>query len=145
MDGLGSLAALEGEWRLDREIRHTDGSRQHVTGTARFHWQDLYLVQDEEGVLTGLPGGAEVKATRRYLWQAENGMANILFDDRRPFHAIPLGAEAPCATHLCAPDTYRVSYAFDLPAAWQALWSVDGPRKSYVMTSRYRRPMAGAA
>lgn len=145
MGGLTSLAALEGLWRLDREILHGNGARHAFKGTARFRWQGPNLVQDEEGVLSGLPGGAGVKATRRYLWQESDRMVEVLFDDLRPFHAIPLNAERPEATHLCSPDTYHVAYDFDLPVAWQARWSVEGPRKSYVMESRFRRAAHEAA
>ena len=72
-------------------------------------------------------------------------MVAVLFDDLRPFHAIALNAEGPEATHLCTPDTYRVAYEFDLPDTWQARWSVEGPRKAYVMKSRFRRTTGGAA
>lgn len=139
MGGLGTLAALEGEWALSREIAHADGARHVFRGTARFHWQGGHLVQDEEGALSGLPGGGEVRATRRYLWREADGLAEILFDDLRPFHAFPLDRERPGATHHCDPDIYHVAYDFDLPRAWRARWSVEGPRKSYVMDSRFRR------
>ena len=80
-----------------------------------------------------------MEARRVYLWRdAEPGAVAVTFDDGRPFHQFDLtGGEA---RHACPPDTYRVRYDFSEWPVWTARWRVTGPRKDYLMTSRYRRP-----
>jgi hypothetical protein len=50
----------------------------------------------------------------------------------------PFSADAPNATHWCDPDTYNVSYTFDVWPRWQSTWDVRGPKKAYKMVSDYR-------
>ena len=135
--GFPSLAALEGAWRLERRIDHADGARHRLTGRAVFRRSGLRLVQDEEGLLSGDGLPTPVAASRRYLWSAAEGRLDVAFDDGRPFHSIPLGIARPEATHLCTPDRYHVAYDAAAFPRWSAVWHVTGPRKDYVMTSRY--------
>ncbi|NNF92608.1 MAG: trigger factor [Boseongicola sp.] len=137
---------LEGAWTLTRTISHADGAEHRFDGTAVFRWDVSGLIQDEEGVLSATDGRPGLRATRRYLWREDKKTVDILFEDGRRFHSIPLGVDRPEAVHECPPDTYRVAYDFGDPAAWTARWHVSGPRKDYVMKSRYRRaPGASAA
>lgn len=138
MTGLTSLSALEGTWRLDRHIVHADGSEHRFEGVARFRRSGPRLIEDEEGVLLGIPGQPDLKATRRYIWIQEKNRIEVLFDDMRPFHTIPTGVAHPETTHLCPPDRYRVSYDFSDRLHWSSVWRVEGPRKSYVMTNEFR-------
>ena len=137
MTGLVSLAALEGRWRLERHILHADGSEATLDGWTVFRRMGLRLVQEEEGWLR-LPGdGAPLRATRRYLWTAEPGRLEVLFEDNRPFHTVPLRVPRPETIHLCDPDRYAVAYDFARWPFWRSVWRVEGPRKDYVMTSDY--------
>lgn len=138
MLGLTSLSVLEGRWRLDRRITHSDGSENRLTGTALFVRSGTRLIQDEEGVLDGLPGQPPLKATRRYIWILEKGRIEVAFEDMRPFHTIPLGVVRPETTYLCPPDRYAVSYDFGLKGVWRSVWTVEGPKKSYRMESEFR-------
>ena len=104
MAGLVSLAALEGRWRLARRIVHADGSAAALEGTAVFRRAGLRLIQEEEGWLRLPPGGTPLRATRRYLWAAETGRLEVLFEDNRPFHTVPLGVARPATVFLCDPD-----------------------------------------
>jgi hypothetical protein len=138
MTGLVSLAALEGRWRLTRLIRNADGSEATLDGTAVFRRAGLRLVQEEDGWLA-LPGSAApLRATRRYVWTAEKARLEVLFEDNRPFHTVPLGVARPATTYLCDPDRYAVSYDFTGWPHWRSVWRVEGPRKDYVMTSDYQ-------
>ena len=138
MAGLMSLLALEGAWRLERRIVHSDDSEFKFEGEARFARSGKRLIHDEEGLLSGVPGQEPIRATRRYIWMREGDRIEVHFHDMRPFHTIPMGAEAPETTYLCSPDRYRVSYDFSDMKAWRATWKVEGPKKSYVMESLYR-------
>jgi hypothetical protein len=135
MVGLKSLWALEGNWRLEREIAHADGSVNQLTGTTRFQRSGQRLVQDEAGTLT--LGNQEVKATRRYIWAAADRRLDVFFDDMRSFHTVFLGVARHETVHLCDPDRYAVSYDFTDWPNWTTHWQVEGPRKNYVMTSWY--------
>jgi hypothetical protein len=137
MTGLASLAALEGRWSLARRIVNADGSEAALEGEAVFRRAGLRLIQEEDGWLRLPGGGAPLRATRRYVWTAEKGRLEVLFEDNRPFHTVPLGVGRPETIYLCDPDRYAVAYDFTGWPAWRSVWRVEGPRKDYVMTSDY--------
>jgi len=127
------LQHFEGRWQLDRQITHNDRSVATFSGEALFAPMGGALSYEENGTLT-LPDGQEVRATRRYRWEASLA---VFFDDGRAFHVVPpTGGEA---VHHCPPDMYRVIYDFSQWPQWQATWDVTGPQKAYRMVSGYRR------
>lgn len=142
MSGLSSLSLLEGHWRLVRRIIHSDGVENRLEGVARFVRSGKRLIQDEEGVLEGVPGQPGLKATRRYLWMQDRDRIEVLFPDMRPFHTIPTGVQRPETTYLCPPDRYHVAYDFADLKSWRATWRVEGPKKSYTMESTFLRSAA---
>ena len=129
------LSDFAGDWVIDRAIIHADGSKARFAGKAVFHDnRSGELDYIEDGILT-LPNGQSMRATRSYRWEAD---LSVFFDDGRPFHQVP--ASGGTAIHLCAPDTYRVTYEFENWPSWRAVWDVSGPNKEYRMTSTYTRP-----
>lgn len=136
--GLSSLTALAGRWRLSRIIRHRAGQEARLEGQTRFAWKGRQLCQDETGLLT-IGSGPALKATRRYVWRQRGGLLEVFFDDGRPFHTVPVGAIFHETVHLCAPDRYAVAYDFSDWPVWYSRWTVEGPRKDYVMDSTYTR------
>lgn len=106
-----------------------------MQGTCTFTRSGPRLIQDERGFLE--TGEGRFEATRRYVWTEAQGRLDVHFDDMRPFHSIPLGVARPETTYLCPPDRYSVSYDFSRWPDWQSTWTVEGPRKSYVMTNRF--------
>ena len=128
------LSDFEGHWKIARSIIQADGARAQFSGTARFvHASQGGLDYFEDGTLQ-LPDGVSMHATRRYHWA--EGLV-VSFEDGRYFHTVPaLGGEAH---HLCPPDDYWVSYAFDAWPLWRTTWQVRGPRKDYQMISTYTR------
>ena len=135
--GLASLWALEGRWGLTREVRHEDGRIDRLEGITDFLRSGPRLIQDETGSLT--VESQVLEARQRYVWEDAGGQLNVHFADLRPFHTVMLNAPEPTAVHLCPPDRYEVRYDFRSWPRWRATWTVEGPRKSYVMTSNYRR------
>lgn len=129
------LSDFEGGWRLDRRI---DDARAGLTG--RLEGQAVFrpvqggLVVTETGRLS-YGAAPPLQAERVYLWRAEAGGIAVAFEDGHPFHWF--APARPEATHDCPPDLYRVRYDFTRWPDWQAVWHVTGPRKDYVMTSRY--------
>jgi len=132
-----SIADFAQAWRVSRRIDdHLAGQAGHFSGIARISKQGKEFVYQEDGVLqTGQ--GAGLKASRRYLWEADGGGILIRFEDGRYFHHLPLGSAGGEARHDCAPDVYKVRYDFAGWPRWRAVWSVTGPRKNYVMTTDY--------
>ena len=139
--GLPSLSALAGQWSLTRTIDHADGATHRFSGQSTFAWSGPRLIETQSGHLD-MGAGPALKATRRYVWTAESGRIEVLFDDMRPFHTIPLGVATPETTHLCPPDRYQVTYDFTAFPDWTAVWNVEGPKKEYRMASHYRRAAA---
>lgn len=139
MVGPASLWAFEGDWRLERRIEHACGQGDaRLDGMARFLRAGATLIQEETGTLwVDGAAGPGMQAMRRYLWRAGTGSIEVSFEDGRPFHGIPLGVVEPGASHHCSPDLYCVSYNFSRWPVWQSVWRVTGPRKDYVMTSRF--------
>jgi hypothetical protein len=129
------LWAFEGRWAVSREIADAKGVDGRFDGTATFVREGAGLRYVERGVLR--LGTAEMQAERRYVWTAGEGV-EVWFDDGRFFHGFALGDTAE-ATHDCPPDWYEVSYDFRAWPEWSSRWRVTGPRKDYVMTSRFVR------
>lgn len=131
-----TLLDFEGTWSLTRRIiDHRAGSTGMFEGTATFTRDDGGLAYCEVGSLH-LPNHPPFHAERRYRWREVGTHFEIDFDDGRFFHSF--SADAPNAIHWCDPDTYNVSYAFDVWPRWQSTWDVSGPKKAYKMVSDYR-------
>lgn len=133
--GPASLWAFAGTWTLTRRIAHGDGRTDRLSGTCTFMRSGPRLLQDETGVLETADG--RFNATRRYVWGEAPGRLEIRFADMRPFHSFPLGVTRPETVHLCDPDRYHVAYDFGAWPVWRTVWTVEGPRKDYVMDSTF--------
>ncbi len=136
MPGLSSLAALEGCWSLTRQIVHGDGRVDHFDGEVLFQRSGARMIQNESGVLR--VGNQTFQGQRQYIWDHSDGLLRVFFDDMRPFHTVALGLDRVETTHLCDPDRYNVVYDFHDWPNWTSTWTVEGPRKDYVMTSHMR-------
>lgn len=136
--GLASLSALEGHWRLQRKITQADGRTGRFEGDTVFRRTGPRLIQEEAGTLS-MEGAPPLKATRRYIWTTSGELLKIAFEDGRPFHAVPAGVTEYDTVYLCPPDRYEVAYDFADMRAWTSRWRVEGPRKDYVMESRFTR------
>lgn len=132
------LADFEGRWILRRAIRDARaGQVVRAEGVAEFRPDNKGLIYDEE-VTLHIPGQAEMKGTRRYLWREMEDRIAVFFDDERYFHALTLGAAQPSDHHDCPPDSYDARYDFLRWPMWAVRWIVTGPRKSYEMETEYR-------
>lgn len=132
-----TLDDLEGLWHLGRVIEdRRAGVTGRLEGESRWTPDGGGLMQEERGLLR-YGRAAPMQAARRYLWRADDAGLNVLFDDGRPFHIVPVAGEI--AEHHCPPDHYRVRYAFDLPGRFTTTWHVAGPRKDATLTSTFTR------
>lgn len=133
------LGDFAGTWRVDRTIDdRLSGRAARFAGRAVFAPSDGGLAYREAGRLR-LGDGPELAATREYLWREADGMIDVRFADGRRFHAFDPAGPVPEAEHACGPDRYRVRYDFTGWPGWRAEWRVTGPRKDYLMVSRYDR------
>ncbi len=131
------LDDFKGHWRLVRRITDARGPDGAFAGQAVLSPIPTGLRYHETGQLT--LGATQFTAERSYLWSAPAfDQIAIQFADQRPFHSFTLGPR-PDARHDCPPDTYQVAYDFTAWPIWHCTWQVSGPRKAYVMTSRYVR------
>lgn len=127
------LADFDGRWILRRKIVQSDGSTGGFRGSAVWTRAGGHAEYAETGVLQ-LDHSGPFTAERRYRWSTD---LDVFFEDGRFFHRVPpLGGEA---RHWCDPDLYEVSYDFSCWPAFSTVWRVQGPKKSYTMTSRYTR------
>lgn len=134
------LQDFDGVWQIDRVIRdHRADSDGTFTGTATFAPGEGGLICTEIGTLQ-MQGQVAMTAERRYIWRAGGaGQIAVFFDDGRAFHQFALAGDSAEATHHCDPDIYQVRYDFSRWPIWRIVWQVEGPRKSYQLTSEYRR------
>lgn len=134
----GALSEFAGTWHLRRVVENAIGPDARFEGTAEFAPDDAGLVLVERGEMR-IEGQGGFAAERRYLWRPSAAGIAVLFSNGRPFHEFDPASDRPEAEHPCAPDHYRVAYDFSGWPAWRSVWRVRGPRKSYVMQSRYFR------
>ena len=134
-----NLHDFEGDWQIERRIvDHLTGRTGRLQGRAQFIPDAEGLTYEEAGQLE-FPGQPPFSATQRYLWRQQGGAIDILFADSRAFHSFDPAHATPDASHDCPPDWYEVSYSFVDWPTWSAQWSVRGPRKNYISTTRYTR------
>jgi Family of unknown function (DUF6314) len=140
----GLLPSLSGNWLLARDI--DDGSSMVGAATIRPR-RDGGFGYCEQGRLT-LPGGRVFDASRRYIFLEADGGFAVLFAETPPrlFHRIALCCDGPdlvgAATHFCDADRYDSRYEFRPGGGFVVEHRVSGPRKRYVILTRYSRPDA---
>lgn len=133
------LGDFEGEWRVARQINDARAGQVIAgQGTARWSPAPSGLIYAETLALQ-VPGHPAVTATRLYLWRDAGDRIDVRFDDDRPFHAIRLGQAVARDLHHCTPDIYNVCYTFTDWPMFDVCWTAQGPRKDYVMITRYER------
>jgi hypothetical protein len=137
----GTLASLVGSWSLRRSI--DNGAA--MTGTATFIGRaDGWFDYAEHGRLT-LADGQSLDAVRRYVFEeADDGFA-VWFVEAPPrlFHRVVLRRAGTslvgAAAHCCGDDRYDSRYEFPADGSFVIDHAVRGPRKRYVMRTRYTR------
>jgi len=135
-----SLDDFVGEWAIERSITDKRGGPNgRFRGTAEFLADAKGLNYSESGHLI-LDGQSPFKAERRYRWRVVKGTIAVEFPDGRAFHSFD--PASPTASHWCDPDTYDVTYDFDLWPVWRSVWDVSGPKKAYQMITDYTRTLS---
>ena len=125
------LEDFEGRWYLNRSITHAHAPNGHFNGVAEWRPDDTGLYYRETGKLV-IAGHPPMQTERSYSWRA--GLM-VFFEDGRFFHKVPTsGTEA---VYICEPDEYRVVYRFEAWPIFETEWRVRGPRKDYIMVTRY--------
>ncbi len=125
------LADFEGRWKITRSIVPKRGPNGRFEGLGLWSADGDGLAYRETGTLF-LDGAPPMQAERRYRWAPD---LSVYFDDGRFFHRVP--AAGGRTQHWCDPDTYTVEYEFADWPTFSVTWQVQGPRKSYEMTSLY--------
>jgi hypothetical protein len=106
----------------------------------------------EQGQLR-LADSRTIEGERRYIFEGgpfEEGLGGfaVLFAENPPrlFHRVALSREGPSlvgsGVHLCAEDRYESRYEFRCDGSFFVEHAVRGPRKRYVITTRYSRAAA---
>ncbi|MFS4439020.1 DUF6314 family protein [Paracoccaceae bacterium GXU_MW_L88] len=129
-----AMERFYGSWHLAREV--STGAR--FEGEAVITETPFGAIYREDGMLA-MDGQTPIRATRHLRWHREEDAIAVYFEDGRFFHRFNPDADAPEARHLCDPDIYDVVYCFAKWPSWKSTWTVQGPRKSYTMISRYSR------
>jgi hypothetical protein len=132
-----ALSDFAGRWRLTRRIEdRVTGRPGRFAGEARLTPDGAGLRYEERGLLW-LGDGGPLAAARVHLWRPDGDGVAVLFADGRPFHGFRPRGLAPGTEHRCGADLYRVVYDLRAWPAWEARWTVAGPRKDHDILSAY--------
>ncbi len=125
-----------GRWGMQRLILNVpDKVVGEFWGEAEFLPDDQGLTCRESGVLRF--EGQDFQSGRVLLFRfPKPGRVSVAFEDGREFHEFDVAR--PEAVHTCDPDVYMVHYRFESDS-WETRWEVHGPKKDYVMETRYSR------
>ena len=141
-DAADLFALLAGTWAQARVI--TPGGTYSGTATLT-EIGDRLLGYTETGTIE-LDAGGSLQASRRYIFKLEAPAIAVYFDEtpQRLFHALHFlfdaaGMPVAIADHRCGDDDYRSIFTVRAPNEFTITHRVSGPRKSYVMTTDYRR------
>lgn len=128
-----------GLWDLRRTIEdRRRGETGSLRGEAEFRTEPSGLSYRENGALE--IGAYRGRAHQGYLFLfPAPARLEVRFQDRRLFHRADLSSGMAETEHSCPPDLYRGRYLLEGPDAWQLTWSISGPRKDLILTSRYLR------
>jgi hypothetical protein len=137
----GALRWLAGSWTLRRSI----DNGASMVGTATFLGRiDGRFDYAERGRVT-LADGRILDAERRYLFEQTGDGFAVWFAESlsRLFHRVALRrlgtSLAGGGAHACGDDRYDTRYEFRADGSFLVTHAVHGPRKCYVMETRYTR------
>ncbi|MGH3423397.1 MAG: DUF6314 family protein [Nocardioidaceae bacterium] len=136
------VAYLSGHWTIERSLlERTTGDRGTFRGTVEYEPADGGgLRQRERGELVW---GGHRGPAYRCLWLRPlggPGVLEVLFEDGRDFHVLDLRTGVATAEHACGRDVYAGEFEVESAAAWAYRWTVTGPHKSLLLSSRLTRP-----
>ncbi|RJQ79318.1 hypothetical protein D5S19_26545 [Amycolatopsis panacis] len=130
---------FSGAWLLDRGIAGVGGEELgQAEGRATFALEGAVLVYHEVGQLRLGAHNGPFSRTLRYRITG-CGRAAVYFDHGGFFHEIDLTTGEWVAGHPCQADFYRGSYHLHDRRGWRQEWTVRGPAKDHVITSRFTR------
>jgi hypothetical protein len=132
-------AFLAGRWRIVRGIEDRRAAQTgRLDGLGFWTPEGTGLLYREDGVLR--LGDFRGRAGRAYRYEFPRpGRAEVRFPDGRGFHPLDLSTGEWRAGHRCGGDLYEGRFRAEGPLAWTVRWRVTGPRKDFVLVSRYRR------
>lgn len=135
-----SLACyFSGDWRITRRIcDRLAGESGRLNGVVRFAPEADGLRYDETGEMHF--GAYRGEATQRYRFVLmDDAVAEVHYADGRLFHHLDLSSGIADVAHECGSDLYRGRYRVLGADRWALSWQVAGPRKDYLMSTRYER------
>ncbi len=128
-----------GEWALERDVADEAGSLLGAfSGEAVFTRSEGELVFHEQGTL--VLGAHQAPAHRTLHFRLDGGSrARVHFDYGDFFHDLDLSSGRWRAQHPCRDDLYQGEYVVCGRDEWWQRWSVAGPTKNHVLTTRFLR------
>jgi uncharacterized protein DUF6314 len=143
----GTLEFLRGSWRAERELAdYRSGDRGSFRGIAVFAAATEAGADDHCGLVSYREqgelrlGGHTGPASRSLLYQPGNeGSAEVLFADGRPFYVLDLRTGYWRAEHPCGADHYLVTVRVLGANCFTEQWRARGPWKDYEMTTTLAR------
>jgi len=130
---------LCGAWRLERDVEDRRAAvTGRLSGRAIFRPDGPDLRYREDGTLSLGDYRGVFYRSYRYRFP-DSARAAVAFEDARPFHELDLSRGAWRATHHCGADLYEGRFTVSDEDTWCAVWRVTGPRKDWLLSSRFQR------
>ncbi len=135
------LTYFLGQWTLDREVVGVAVMKGVTTFTPAGPDTAEYF----EEVSVHLADGQVLHGEQRYVYERISEGIAVYFHPstqdgvRRLFHDLHFAGLRAEARHLCKEDLYRTTYVIDSRDAFTVRHVVRGPRKDYVLHTRYQR------
>lgn len=131
-----TLSHLHGEWTITRTV----GQGGVMKGSAAFVETAPDTLAYSETGQNHLPDGTVLDFYQSYVYRNDNDGMHADFTDGRPFHTLEFENEKRAkARHLCGNDLYEGTYAFHDEDHFTLTWSVKGPKKDFVIQTKYNR------
>ncbi len=128
-----------GAWHLARTIEDRRDQRHgFLRGSAAFEPDGRDLRYREYGRLRLGAYAGPVEQRYRYAFPRPDHVT-VRFADGRSFFDLEFSRGRGAFLHKCGADLYRGTIEVLDAACFTMSWRVSGPRKDYVLRSRYRR------
>ncbi|MEM8618287.1 MAG: DUF6314 family protein [Actinomycetota bacterium] len=135
------FASLVGSWRIWRSIDDRYG-RQCMTGKGNAHFEPAgadVLEYHERLNMRFAHRATPLAATGSFVWRYDHPIVEVVSRDRLVVQRFDLLVDSHSYVHDCGPDRYEGRCDFSKWPDWTSSWDVVGPRKDYLMTTRFRR------
>jgi len=150
MNSVKAFNQMGGSWNLYRTISSPKFQPMTGAGKAIFDkYKDPNSLLYKEELILNLPSES-INASKEYIFRLIDNDVSVFFHEtpERFFYTLKFAPKIPSSDkvfdqaggeHLCGNDNYTASYNFFDNDNFELIYKVVGPKKDYIMTTKYKR------